>query len=269
MIVFRHAAALLLACCIAAPAWAGSNSLGQTGLVHMPDGRVQEDGSWLFGVTRMDPYSAVWSSIAILPRLELSARFTFVDDVEAFTEFGLSRTFRDKALDAKLVLLREDAWLPSLSVGVQDPSGTGLFSARFVAASKRVGDFDFTLGWGRQRIDGAFGGVRWDLPWSERVSLLAEWDAIDYPNDFHARRSGEIVREGGLTLGLEYRRGWVTTQVAQQDGTWGINAYLSVPLQRRTFAAKTAEPAHVEVDIEQRPAIEDWQNTPVALKPLH
>ena len=45
--------------------------------------------------------------------------------------------------------------------GGQDLFGTEIFRAGYVTAGKRIGDFDFTLGYGTDRIDGVFGGVRY------------------------------------------------------------------------------------------------------------
>ena len=57
--------------------------LGQTGLVSMPDARIAEEGTLRFGISRMKPYGALWSSISMFPRLELSARYTSLDNTKA------------------------------------------------------------------------------------------------------------------------------------------------------------------------------------------
>src|SRR5690606_29004956 len=111
----------------------------------------------------------------------------------------------------------------------QDFHGTNRFTATFVAASKEFtleefGQFDLTLGFGNGRFDGAFGGVRWRQPWLPNVALVAEYDGYDYSDDFYQQRTGDIVREGGLTLGVEYTRNWVSGQLSHQDGEWGFNA---------------------------------------------
>lgn len=227
---------------------AEANLLGQTGLVHMPDGRMDPDGTMRFGLSSDDPYTALWGSVTFLSRLELSARYTEIDNVPGFennTDYG---DYKDKAFDAKLLLLRESTWLPSLAVGVQDYLGTRLFAAEFVAASKRAGDFDFSLGYGRKRIDGAFGGVRYTPGWHRNLSLLAEYDANDYARDHRASESGADQRRGGATYGLEYRWGWIGTQLAYQRDDWSGNLYVSVPLERREFVPKIHEPPPLSPD---------------------
>jgi hypothetical protein len=221
---------------------AEANLLGQTGLVHMPDGRIDPDGTMRFGLSYDKPYTALWGSVTFLPRLELSARYTEINNVPGFennTDYG---DYKDKAFDAKFQLLRESTWLPSLTLGAQDYLGTRLFAAEFVAASKRLGDFDLTAGYGTKRIDGVFGGVRYTPSWHHNLSLLAEYDANDYTRDYRATESGADQRSGGATYALEYRWGWIGTQLSYQRDDWTGNLYVSVPLERREFVPKIYEP---------------------------
>jgi hypothetical protein len=221
---------------------AEANLLGQTGLVHMPDGRIDPDGTMRFGLSYDKPYTALWGSVTFLPRLELSARYTEINNVPGFennTDYG---DYKDKAFDAKFQLLRESTWLPSLTLGAQDYLGTRLFAAEFVAASKRLGDFDLTAGYGTKRIDGVFGGVRYTPSWHRNLSLLAEYDANDYTRDYRATESGADQRSGGATYALEYRWGWIGTQLSYQRDDWTGNLYVSVPLERREFVPKIYEP---------------------------
>ena len=97
----------------------------------MPDARIDEEGTLRFGVSSSDPYLSLWSSIAFLPRLELSARYTIIDDAPSFrnneaADFG---DYKDKAFDAKLLLLRESRFSPEVTLGTQDFTGTQVFSA--------------------------------------------------------------------------------------------------------------------------------------------
>jgi hypothetical protein len=208
----------------------------------MPDGRIEQDGTMRFGISQTDPYIAFWGSITFLPRVELSARYTQIDGVPGIPTFPEFGDYKDKAFDAKLLLLHESTWAPSLSVGAQDYLGTRLFAAEFVAASKRFGDFDFTAGYGTKRIDGAFGGVRYTPSWHRNLSVLVEYDSNDYSRDYQATESGADQRSGGATYGLEYRWGWIGTQLSYQRDDWSGNLYVSVPLERREFVPKIHEP---------------------------
>lgn len=241
----------------------------------MPDGRIGEDGLLRTGVSYMEPYGAIWASLSLTPWLEFSGRYTQIDGVPAFggqTGFG---DFKDKAFDLKIRLLEESEWLPAIAYSRQDFHGTGQFPAWALAASKLfelgdIGTFDLTLGYGSGRIDGWYGGLRWRPSWNERLAFVAEYDAIDYRNDFHARRTGQLVREGGLGLGVEYRTPWFDIQVAHQDDTWGVNLSLSAPLQLETFIPKTGEPAPFQFTVERHPPLEEWSGeTPEGLQSLY
>ncbi|WP_455218610.1 YjbH domain-containing protein, partial [Kaarinaea lacus] len=124
---------LLLACLCSFKVFAEPNQLGQTGLVNMPDARIDDEGTLRFGLSHMQPYSALWASVSFFSWLEMSGRYTEIDNVEAFnrpdTDFG---DYKDKAFDAKIRLLKESKYFPQLTIGAQDFLGTQVFEAQFV-----------------------------------------------------------------------------------------------------------------------------------------
>jgi len=178
----------------------------------------------------------------LLPRLELSGRYTIIRGLSGGLGQGFG-DFKDKAFDVKALLLREDEWLPSVAVGSQDFTGTGVFSAKYATLSKRLGSTDYTLGYGSDRIDGWFGGVRHRVPWIRNLSLVVEYDANDYKRDFRAGESGADTRDGGWTYGVEYKMGWLGAQLATDGDDVGVNTYVSIPLERKEFVPKIHEPA--------------------------
>lgn len=232
--------------------------LGQTGMIAMPDARLERDGEFRLGISDSDPYFALWSSVTVLPRLEVSARYTTIDNIPVFEDGANVGDFRDKAFDAKVLLFRERRYLPQLALGTQDFLGTRLFSADFAAASKRVGAIDVMLGYGRDRIDGWFGGLRYQPAWARNLGLVVEYDANDYARDHEAVLSGAAERAGGLAYALEYRYGWFGTQLSWQDGDVGANLYVTVPLMEREFIPKIDEPAPVKLTLPPA-ALEDWR----------
>ncbi len=222
------------------PVQSGPSMSGQTGLVFMPSARIEDDGVLRFGASNADPYFVLWSSVTLLPRLELSGRFTTIDGLPAF---GGTADFRDKAFDAKLLLRRESTYVPSVSVGSQDFLGTRVFDAKFIVFNKRLFSLDVTIGYGQGRIDGAWGGIRYQPSWSKNIALVAEHDANDYRNDIGSMQSGAVRRQGGATYALEYRNGWFGGQLAFQGSEAAINAFISIPLMKREFVPKIDEPA--------------------------
>lgn len=214
---------------------------GQTGLVNMPTARVAEDGTLRFGFSRFEPYRAFWSSLSIFPRLELGARYTSVSHTQGLMKPGFG-TFKDKAFDAKLLLLQEQRYFPAVSVGTRDFLGTRVFDADFVVMSKQFGPVDFSLGLGRGRLDGGFGGVQYQPSWAPGFDLVYEYDGTDYANDRFAATSGAVRRKGADTFSIGYRWGWLGGRLAWQGGDVGLNAYVSIPLMQREFIPKLDEP---------------------------
>ncbi|HEX7251051.1 MAG TPA: YjbH domain-containing protein [Burkholderiales bacterium] len=240
------------------------SATGQTGLLAMPDARLAPDGTWRTGYSYLKPYQSLWSSLSALPWLEGSFRFTRIMYVRAFSgtpedptygqEYG---DYRDKSFDLKLRLLPEQDWLPQVSLGAQDFFGTQIFGAYYAVASKQLGEFDLTLGYGTDRIDGAFGGVRWSPKAWPNWSLVAEYDANNYPLDLQAQQSGAAAYKKGPAAGVEYRSEWWGAKAYGAHGELGVNAWVSVPLQAKEFIPKIDEPPEY-TRINPRPTEAQW-----------
>jgi len=238
---------------------------GQTGLISMPDARFAPVGTWRSGFSFLRPYETFWSSLTVFPWLEGSFRFTRIYHVPAFpeertdTDYG---DYRDKSFDAKALLLPERGPWPAVAFGVQDVvGGTGIFGASYGVMSKRLGELDLTLGYGFDRIDGAFGGLRWSPRRLEGWSLVAEYDAYDYKSDHGAELSGAASYKKEAALGVEYRSTVWGAKAFASHGEVGFNAYVQLPLERREFVPKINEPAPY-TKINPRPTEEQWREDP-------
>ena len=249
--------------CWPVPAWPqAASTTGQTGLINMPDARIAPDGTLRFGYGFAEPYPTLWSSITMLPRLELSARYTRIMGVPAFpndpaADFG---DYKDKSFDGKFVLFREGSWVPQLSIGAQDFLGTKIFDAYYAVANKRFGDIDFTLGFGSKRIDGVFGGVRYRPKAFKDWALVAEYDANDYSRDLGAIQSGAADIKKRPGVGVEYTWGWLTGQVAYTRENPAVMAYMAIPLAEKDFIPKLNEPQPY-TKITPRPTMEQWRSS--------
>ncbi|HET9734048.1 MAG TPA: YjbH domain-containing protein, partial [Burkholderiales bacterium] len=239
------------------------SATGQTGLVSMPDARFAPDGTWRTGISYLKPYQSLWSSLTALPWLEGSLRFTRIMYVPAFSdpanpEYGKDYgDYKDKQFDFKLRAFPERGWMPQIAFGAQDLMGTGLFTAYYGVASKQIGEFDLTLGYGTDRIDGAFGGVRWSPKAWGNWSLVAEYDAFNYPQDHQAQLSGAAAYKKGPAGGIEYRSDWWGAKAYAAHGEAGVNAWVSVPLQAKEFVPKFDEPP-AYTKINPRPTEAQW-----------
>ena len=254
---FRRALLVLAALSWSASAWPqAASTTGQTGLINMPDARVAYDGTLRFGYSFAEPYPALWTSVTMLPRLELSARYTRIMGYDG----GLGPAYgdyKDKSFDGKFVLVEEGGWVPQLAIGAQDFMGTKVFAAQYVVANKRLGDFDFTLGYGEKRIDGLFGGVRYRPKALENWAFVAEYDANDYSRDPGAAQSGAASIKKGPGVGVEYTWGWLTGQLAYTREKPAVMAYMAVPLSLKDFVPKSDEPQPY-TKITPRPTMEQW-----------
>jgi hypothetical protein len=233
-------------------------------LINMPDARLAPDGTLRFGFSYAEPYVTPWTSITFLPRFELSGRVTRImhgpppfSDPQQNASYG---DYRDKALDGKLVLLEEGTWWPQFAVGAQDMIGTKIFPAQYAVASKRLGDFDFTVGYGRDRIDGVFGGARYRPSALPGWALVAEYDANNYPQDLGAATSGAADLKKAPGVGIEYTWGWLTAQVAYTRETAAAMGYISIPLSQKDFIPKYNEPLPY-TKVTPRPTLKQWQES--------
>ena len=124
------------------------STYGTIGLVEMPSARMAPDGELALGVSVMENvqhYNAVFQA---LPWLEASFRYS---GLQHFYYSGAYPTYPDRSFGIKMRLWEESAYLPDLSVGINDVVGTGLYSSEYLVASKRFGRVDASigLGWGR------------------------------------------------------------------------------------------------------------------------
>ena len=255
------AGAMLAACAALAaePVVVAPSATGQSGLLNMPDARIAPEGTWRTGISFMRPYQTIWSSLAVFPWLEGTFRYTRIMHVPGFApgpgiDYG---DYKDKSFDLKLQLLPERGIWPSVAFGTQDFQGTAIFRALYGAASKQVGNFDLTLGYGSKRIDGVFGGLRYTDPRLPNWSLVAEYDAYDYKNDLGAALSGAADYNKAPAAGIEYRSQWWGAKLYAAHGQAGVNAWVSVPLEAKEFVPKVDEPPPF-TKIVPRPTAAQW-----------
>ena len=259
----RFASALVAGAVLAYTAGARCQATlgGQSGLIHMPDARIADEGTWRFGASYQDPYFSVWSSLAYYRFLELSGSYTTIQGVTGFPGTANEDNYgdyKDKAIGLKLRLLPEGRYWPQLAIGGEDLFGTQIFHSQYVVASKRLWDFDVTVGYGHDRIDGVFGGLRYTPKPFPSLSFVAEYNAYDYSDDQAAGTTGIVNREKGPVAGLEYRWKWLTAQIGYGQDEVTANAYLSVPLMQREFVPKVKEPPPY-TKITPRPTLAQWR----------
>lgn len=238
------------------------SDFGGVGLLEMPTARMGKTGEFSASYRDNEEYRRYAISLQLIDWLEATIRYTDVR-TQLYSEdksFSGDQTYKDKGFDLKSRVWQESYWLPQVSVGLRDIAGTGLFDSEYLAASKRAGPFDFTLGigWGNMAQSGnitnpfcsaadwcqrsnvfsgrggqfevknffhgpaaLYGGIEYQTPWNP-LRLKLEYDANDYSHE----TSGYIEQKSPLNIGLVYRANELldTTLSYQRGNTlmWGF-----------------------------------------------
>ncbi|MEZ9181108.1 YjbH domain-containing protein [Vibrio cyclitrophicus] len=231
-------------------------NFGGVGLMQMPTGRMAPEGEFNFSASFNNEYHFYNVSLQVMPWLETTIRYTQVQDILysggnasdpncSSNNFSGCNKLADKGIDFKLRLIEEGYYLPEVSVGMRDFGGTGLFDGEFVAATKRFGPLDFTLGmaWGYMGTSGNFtnplckasdkycdrpsdtkgnggsvdferwfkgdaaiyGGFEYQTPYKP-LTLKLEYDGNDYSQDFPVVRGGvDMTQHTPWNVGAVYR----------------------------------------------------------------
>lgn len=135
-----------------------TNDFGMTGALQTPSARMQEAGELAFSLNQTEPYTRI--NLILQPFEWLQGGFRYVDVSNRLYAADItgSQSLKDKGIDVKFRLAEESRDFPALALGIQDVGGTGLFAGEYLVGSKRLGEFDLSvgLGWGYVGARGAF-----------------------------------------------------------------------------------------------------------------
>ena len=212
------------------------NINGTTGVIDMPSGDAQPDATFSFSTAIIGPVTRATLSFQITPRLSGSFRFQTWQDWNTLFPADPSK-FQDRSFDLRYQVLTEGRYAPSLTIGLLDFTGQGLFSSEYIAATKTLNDrvkVTAGLGWGRL---GSYGGI--GQPFGDRPPLavsdqgkpnIGQWfrgEAApfagvevklhdrwtfkgEYSSDAYTLEDagrGIIDRDSPFNLGFEYQKG--------------------------------------------------------------
>ena len=97
---------------------------GVTGLLDMPSGEMQEDGTLSITSAHFGPISRTTLTFQILPRLSGSFRYTGVRNWDDVVPSRYS-TYYDRSFDVSYQLAFEGKYMPAVSVGLMNLVGAG------------------------------------------------------------------------------------------------------------------------------------------------
>ena len=127
------------------------NTYGVPGIIDMPIAGSLTDGQLGFTYSKHGPNLRNTLTFQALPRVTGAFRYSGVGDRNLlFIDSGYSNW--DRSFDIRVDILKQNKFLPDVTIGLQDFIGTGMYSGEYLVASKSLlNKFRFTagLGWGR------------------------------------------------------------------------------------------------------------------------
>ena len=127
------------------------NTYGMPGIIDMPIAGSFSDGELGFTYSKHGPNLRNTLTFQALPRVTGAFRYSGVGDRnQMFIKSGYTNW--DRSFDLRIDILKQNKYLPDLTMGLQDFIGTGMYSGEYLVASKTfLGNLRLTagLGWGR------------------------------------------------------------------------------------------------------------------------
>ncbi len=194
---------------------------GVTGLIDMPSGEQQSDGTLSVVKSQFGPIGRTTLTFQITPRLSGSFRYSSVKDWFDPPEDGIT-TYADRSFDLRYQLTSEGRYVPAITVGLQDIIGTGVQSGEYIAATKTFGDkvkVTAGLGWGRYGSYGSIGAPFGDRP------------AVDFGKGGNLRTGQWFRGEMAPFAGVE----WKVNDQWSLKAEYSSDAYVEEAENRATF----------------------------------
>ena len=150
--------------------------------------------------------------------MEVSLRYADINTVKysPFKSFSGDQTYKDKSFNIKLKLIEETDRFPELSLGLRDFIGTGVFSSEYLVSTKKIGDFDFTvgLGWGSLSDDEGIKNpfIEIDSSYSNRPTNYGEGGDLEFKRWFRGSKASAFYgfsyhnKYSGIRFKMDYDR---------------------------------------------------------------
>ncbi len=185
------------------------------GIIMTPTARMLEEGTVTLNISEYAPFNKVSLVANPFNWLEASVYYTDVN-VRRYSP-GSKQSYKDKGFSFKIKALEETTYSPALAIGFEDIAGTSIFKSEYFVASKKINNFELSLGLGfgdfgsrgnvenfirdgeRSKWDfttggeikddffkgksSFFGGVQYELK-SFGTILKAEYDGNSYADNF-------------------------------------------------------------------------------------
>jgi len=173
-----------------------------------PTARMLEEGTIALNISEYEPFNKVTLVANPFNWLEASLYYTDVNVRRYYP--GSKQSYKDKGFSFKIKALDETRYTPALAIGFEDIAGTSIFKSEYFVASKKINNFELSLGLG-------FGdfGSRGNFENFIRDGERSKWDFTtggDIKDDFFKGKSSFF---GGIQYELQH---FGTILKAEYDG---------------------------------------------------
>ncbi len=189
----------------------------QGGYLKMPSARMGASGEVGVGYAYAHPYIHYNLRCQLFSHFEVSGNYTVFKGVEdpILSPLGFG-DLSDKGANVKLALLLPedtDYRLPGVAVGWMDFMGTQSFKAQYIVVTQVLKDYhlEISLGYGKHRIHGWFGGLQWmplrHIPcdYLNHTCLVLEYDSIPYEDEYLEPHPNGRIKKSAWNAGVKTR----------------------------------------------------------------
>lgn len=180
-----------------------ASNYGNTGILEMPNARLMPEAQLRFSISASYPYEFTSLTASPFSWLEATYRYAEIKNQKyGPSSYSGNQSLKDKGFDLKALIKRETYLFPSISLGLRDIAGTGLFSSEYFVSTKKIGNLDVSLGvgWGvlgtADNISNPIENL--DDSFKNRGNSFGEGGEFSYKNWF----SGNAAIFGGLEYDL-------------------------------------------------------------------
>lgn len=237
------------------------------GYINMPSARVGNTGMTALGFSYVPPYHIYSLNFQMFGYIELVGNYRVYKGLleQGFGHAGYGDD-ADRGANVKFVLYKEDEglkFLPSFALGFEDFYGSRRFKSFYVAATKefKKQNLELTLGWGKGRLKGFYGGIAWtpfrfsDVSIFNKTTLLLEYDAYNYKHHTHEHPKGTEVKypiNFGVTASFfDFLQLKVSSLRGQEIAASAVLTYNLG--ESKGFFAKTQNPNYYTAPIDTEP----------------
>jgi hypothetical protein len=141
-----------------------ASDFGTIGIIDIPSARMLDDGTLKATLSFQKIANITNITYQATPWLQTTFRYTIFNPDNPIRNSKDVDGLNDRSYSVKLRMAKEGKYKPQIAIGLKDILGTGAWGSEFIVASKKMNNFDISMGfgWGRlsenNRIKNPFNG---------------------------------------------------------------------------------------------------------------